>query len=231
MSVVRFFLDDLFTTDSAEYEILHRAVLACKDTPGAIVEIGTRMGGSARIIIDSLVHNSDTDRSMFCIDPYGNIEYISTNFNITQHYPGTPVSGDPTSKDITQSIKLDYSNEMRNKIIPSLYYYAFSKGINFTFFCMEDSEFFTRFSDGVPVYNQVKKLENQYAFVFFDGPHHNEAVELETKFFAERSTIGTVFVADDIWMYNHDLFEKIIFDHGFTVLEKGNIKASYKKTS
>jgi cephalosporin hydroxylase len=231
MSVVRFFLDDLFTTDSSEYEILHKAVLECKDAPGAIVEIGTRMGGSARTIIDSLVYNSDTDRSMFCIDPYGNIDCIVTNLNVTQHYPGTPVSGDPTSKDITQPIKLDYSNEMRNKIIPSLYYYAFSKGINFTFFCMEDSEFFTRFSDGVPVYNQVKKLENQYAFVFFDGPHHNEAVELETKFFVERSTIGTVFVADDIWMYNHDLFEKIIFDHGFTVLEKGNIKASYKKTS
>jgi len=36
-----------------------------------------------------------------------------------------------------------------------------------------------------------------------------------------------VFVADDIWMYDHDRFENMIYAQGFKVLEKGNVKASY----
>jgi hypothetical protein len=101
--------------------------------------------------------------------------------------------------------------------------------LNFTFFCLEDHEFFHRYADGVPVYNNFKKLENQYAFVFFDGPHTNEAVDLELNFFMERSTIGSTYVFDDIWMYDHDKFEKIMEKNGFETLEKKNIKASYKK--
>jgi len=231
MSIVRFNLNDVFSTDSSEYEILHNAVLNCKDVPGAIVEIGTRRGGSAKIIIDALESNSDTDRSMFCIDPYGNIEIECTNLNLTNHYPHVEKEGDPLSTELTKPLRFDYTNTMRNRVIPSLYYYAYSKGINFTFFCMEDTEFFKRFSDGVPVYNDYKNIENTYAFVFFDGPHHNEAVDAETKFFIERSSVGTIFVADDIWMYDHDRFERMIYNNGFALLEKGNIKASYRKIS
>jgi hypothetical protein len=81
----------------------------------------------------------------------------------------------------------------------------------------------------VPVYNEVKKLENQYAFVFFDGPHVNEAVQEEIDFFLPRSVKGTTYVFDDIWMYDHDKFENILFDNGFKTLERKNVKASYVK--
>lgn len=230
MGVIRFNDDEVFETDSKEYEILYNAVLKIKGVPGAVVEIGTRRGGSAKIIIDALSLQADVDRSMFCIDPYGNIDLEITNINASIHYPGQyKTEGDPMSKDASFKTKFDYTNDMRNRIIPSLYYYAYQKGLNFTFFCLEDHEFFNRFSDGVPVYNQHKKLENQYAFVFFDGPHTNEAVELELNFFLDRSVIGTVYVFDDIWMYDHDKFEKIMFDNGFEILEKKNIKASYHK--
>lgn len=233
MSIIRFSDEEVFDCDSSEYEILHRGVLACKGTDGAIVEIGTRKGGSAKIIIDSLVINGDTDRSMFCIDPYGNIEYACTNLQISVHGLTANISTDedPLSKDSSKSLKLDYyPNEMRNRIIPSLYYYAYSKGLNFSFFCMEDTEFFKRFQDGVPVYQEYKKIEDKYAFVFFDGPHVNEAVKSELDYFIPRAPIGAVFVADDIWMYNHDLFESIVFGAGFETLEKGSIKASYIRT-
>ena len=40
-----------------------------------VCEIGTRRGGSAKWIIDSLVGNDDLDRTFITIDPYGNIEY------------------------------------------------------------------------------------------------------------------------------------------------------------
>jgi len=230
MGIIRLSDEEVFGTDSQEYDILYNAAKNVKGVEGAVVEIGTRRGGSAKMIIDALSENGDTNRSMFCIDPYGNIDLEITNINASIHYPGQyDVNGDPMSKDESFKTKFDYTNDMRNRIIPSLYYYAYQRGLNFTFFCLEDHEFFNRYADGVPVYNEVKKLENQYAFVFFDGPHTNEAVDLELKFFLERSTKGTTFVFDDIWMYDHDKFENIMFDNGFEVLEKRQIKASYFK--
>ena len=74
MSVIRLFTEEVFSTDSQEYEVLTNAVNQIKGVPGAVVEIGTRRGGSAKMIIDTLANNHDTNRSMFCIDPYGNIE-------------------------------------------------------------------------------------------------------------------------------------------------------------
>jgi hypothetical protein len=230
MGIIRLSDEEVFGTDSQEYEILWNAAKTIKGVEGAIVEIGTRRGGSAKIIIDALESEGDTDRSMFCIDPYGNIDLEITNINASVHYPGQyKVEGDPMSKENSFKTKFDYTNDMRNRVIPSLYYYAFQRGLNFTFFCLEDHEFFHRYPDGVPVYNDYKKLENQYAFVFFDGPHTNEAVELELNFFMERATIGSTYVFDDIWMYDHDKFEKIMENNGFETLEKKNIKASYKK--
>jgi cephalosporin hydroxylase len=82
MAIIRFSTEEVFGTDSQEYEILTHAVSKVGNTPGAIVEIGTRRGGSAKMIIDVLAENGNTDRSMFCIDPYGNIEIECTNLNI-----------------------------------------------------------------------------------------------------------------------------------------------------
>ena len=231
MAMIRLSDEEVFETDSQEYDILWNAAKNIKGVDGAIVEIGTRRGGSAKIIIDALVENNDTNRSMFCIDPYGNIDLEITNINASVHYPGKyKVEGDPMSLETSFPTKFDYTNDMRNRVIPSLYYYAYQRGFNFTFFCLEDHEFFNRYSDGVPVYEQQKKLENDYAFVFFDGPHTNEAVDMEIKFFLDRSPKGATWVFDDIWMYDHNKFEKIMFDAGFETLEKRQIKASYYKT-
>jgi hypothetical protein len=229
MSVIRLFTEEVFTTDSQEYEVLTNAVNQIQGVPGAVVEIGTRRGGSAKMIIDALANNGDTNRSMFCIDPYGNIEIECTNLNMAVHYPGAKIDGDPQSKELTSPHRFDYTNDMRNRTIPSLYYCAYQAGLNFTFFCLEDNEFFKRYADGVPVYDQFKKIEDKYAFVFFDGPHDNSAVLMETEFFLQRSVIGTTFVYDDIWMYDHNMIEKHLFENAFEVLEKKNIKASYRK--
>lgn len=230
MAMIRFSDEEVFGTDSQEYEILWNAAFKIKDVPGAVVEIGTRRGGSAKMIIDALVENRDNYRPMFCIDPYGNIELDITNINASLHYPGQhQVEGDPMSKDESFKTRFDYTNEMRNRTIPSLYFYAYQRGLNFTFFCLEDHEFFVRYDDGVPVYEEEKRLVNEYAFVFFDGPHTNEAVDMELKFFLDRAPVGAVYVFDDIWMYDHDRFEQMMFAEGFELLEKGNIKASYQK--
>jgi hypothetical protein len=229
MAMIRFSDEEVFGTDSQEYEILVNAALEVKGTQGAIVEIGTRRGGSAKMIIDALASQGNTNRPMFCIDPYGNIEIDCTNLNMAVHNPDRKIEGDPASKEITSPQRFDYDNTMRNRVIPSLYYYAYSQGLDFSFFCLEDTEFFERYNDGVPVYNKVKTLVNDYAFVFFDGPHDNKALELETEFFIKRALLGTLFVFDDIWMYDHDKIEERLFANGFVVHEKKQIKASYIK--
>jgi hypothetical protein len=232
MAIIRFSDEEVFGVDSQEYEILVNAVSKIKGVEGALVEIGTRRGGSAKMIIDTLVQNGDTNRSMFCIDPYGNIEIPCTNLNMSIHNPDRKIEGDPQSKELTSSQRFDYDNDMRNRTIPSLYYYAYNAGLNFTFFCLEDSEFFKRYADGVPVYDNYKVIEDKYAFVFFDGPHDNENVKKEVNFFVQRAPVGAVYVFDDLWMYDHDklIEEEILFKNGFEILEKREIKASYIKT-
>lgn len=232
MAIIRFSDEEVFGTDSQEYEILVNAVANVGQTPGAVVEIGTRRGGSAKMIIDTLVATNNKNRSMFCIDPYGNIDYPYTNKGLTLHYgPNAVKEGDPEDAETTTPIKLDYDNDMRNRTIPSLYYYAYNAGLNFTFFCLEDTEFFNRYSDGVPVYDEYKTLESEYAFVFFDGPHDNKSLNVECEFFVKRAPIGAVFVFDDIGMYEHDKIveENWMFVNGFEILDKGVTKASYVK--
>ncbi len=221
MSIVEF-NTNIFTTDSSEYEILYNAAVSLKHVEGAILEIGTREGGSAKIIIDALAKNHDTKRSMFCIDPYGNIDFPVTHSN-------EMVNTTSTQQGAAFSVKLDYTNDMRRKIIPSLYFYAYQKGLNFSFFCLEDTEFMKRFHDGVPVYDECKKIEDKYALVFFDGPHTLDVVMQETEFFSSRVNPGSAFVYDDIWMYDHNRVEEYIFSRGFIPFNKGNVKASYKK--
>jgi len=229
MGIIRFSDEEVFDTDSSEYEILFNAAKNIKGVEGAVVEIGTRRGGSAKIIIDALEENQDTNRSMFCIDPYGNIDYPETNKTLTKFSPHIAKEGDAESTETVNMIKHDYDNKMRNRVIPSLYYYAYQRGLNFTFFCLEDYEFFNRYKDGVPVYDENKKLENQYAFVFFDGPHVNNVVGEEFSFLFDRSPKGVIWVFVVIWLYDHDKFEKIILDAGFKILDKKGINASYYK--
>jgi hypothetical protein len=231
MSVIRMNIDEVFTTDSSDYEILYNACVEGSRVFGAIVEIGTRRGGSAKIMMDAFTAERSTDRAFFCIDPYGNIETQLTNLNVNRYYSNiAKTEGDPNSKDLSTGVRLDYSNEMRNRIVPALYYYAFQAGFNFSFFFLEDSEFFKRYADGVPVYDQEKQLVNSYACVFFDGPHTNKIIREEIDFFLPRTAMGGTYVFDDLWQYDHDeKIETYLFDNGFELLEKTEIKASYRK--
>ena len=233
MAIIRFSDEEVFETDSQEYNILQNGAAAVKDVPGAAVEIGTRRGGSAKMIIDA-IKDGIPNRPMFCIDPYGNIEIKITNINLTHHFqvPADQLVGDPLSKEIGYNAKLPgwYDNNMRNRIIPSLYYYAYQNNINFHFFCLEDTEFFNRYSDGVPIYQEYKQICNEYAFVFFDGPHDNESMENEVKFFLARTVVGSVFVFDDVWMYSHDLIHNYLLSNGWEVIEQGSVKISYRRT-
>lgn len=198
-------------SDSIDYHVLTNAINVIKGVPGMVCEIGTRRGGSLVYMVESLIANKDFGRNIVCIDPYGNIDYKTGELE-----PDRP-------------LKLDYTNDMRNEALPAIYDYLQGKPVNVVFQCLEDTEFFNRFGDGVPFYNDYKTIENRYACVFFDGPHTLAALETEVDFFQPRSSTGSVWIFDDIELYPHNELEQLLFKNGWEMLEKTQRKASYIK--
>jgi hypothetical protein len=203
------FLTDGLVTDSEAYDILQDAVKAVKGVPGLCLEIGTRRAGSTKIIIDALLANGDLGRSIVCLDPYGSILYAAEE---------------------GKKLRIDYTNEMRKDTLCNLHKYARRKPVNVFLLILEDTEYFNRFADGYPVYDHEKRLINEYAMVFFDGPHDVQSVVKEIDFFQSRTPVGGMWVFDDITSYPHDqVVEPKLFELGWKLVNKKAPKASYIK--
>lgn len=164
------------STDSGDYQLLADAVMSIGEVPGTICEIGTRRGGSLRIIVDALMANFDHGRDVLCIDPWGDVPY---------DYPYSAGHA-------------DYTNTMRNQTVAAIYRYVETLPVNVVVAVLDDLEFFKRFPDGFPFYDREKRLENRYALAFFDGPHDFKSVAREFEFFLPRSAPGAAWVVDDV---------------------------------
>lgn len=195
-------------TDSREYDILRNATECIKNVDGLTCEIGVREGGGTKLILDTLKH-SGQKKTHIAIDPFGNIEYA--------HWE-------------TRYEKLDYTNKMKNKMLKNLYTYCHETGMEVLFFPLEDTEFFKRYSDGVPLYNEHKEIVNTYALVFFDGPHTTKIVKEEFDFFKDKIPSGGMIVFDDIDQYPHmTSLDEYIQSENFRIIEQGTCKISYTK--
>ncbi|HEY3255156.1 MAG TPA: hypothetical protein VGJ91_14450 [Polyangiaceae bacterium] len=147
------------------------------------VEIGLRRGGGTEAIVLGLAAAGRRGHTHLAIDPYGDIDYIS--WDRISH--------------------CDYTNDMRDDALPRIRRFCAEHSINFIYLPLEDTEFFERFSDGVPVYANRRKIKaEKYALVHFDGPHGVVPVTQEIEFFAARSPVGCHWVFDDPQQYNHD---------------------------
>ena len=198
----------MMNSDSSEYFILENAVRAVQSVPGLTCEIGVREGGSTKLILDTLKQTRQS-KIHIAIDPFGNIDYAF--------------------KD-DQVVKFDYTNQMKNRMLANLYAYCTEQNMECLYFPLEDTEFFHRFSDGVPVYNEYKQLCNEYSLVFLDGPHCLKNVQTEFDFFKFRIPVGGRIVFDDIDKYPHmNILHDIICSHGFQMVERGYYRASYVK--
>lgn len=194
--------------DSCEYHILENAVKLVKDVDGLTCEIGVREGGSTQIILD-IMKSTNQKKVHIAIDPFGNIEY--------EHWE-------------TKKERLDYTNAMKNRMLKNLYSYCCDNEMEVLFFPMEDTEFFEKFRNGVPVYNDYKQIINQYALVFFDGPHTTDLVRKEFDFFSDKIPVGGVLVFDDIGQYPHmEFLDEYIQSNQFKIIEQGSYKISYVK--
>ena len=214
--------------DSLDYHVTANAMKAAKDVPGLVCELGVRRGGGLAILIDAAVANKDFNRDFIGIDPWGNVE-----FQMDETHWGRP------------PLK-DYTNEMRNQTMIDLYEYIKDKRCNLTIFTMEDTEFFDRFYDGVPIYKNYKYIVNEYACVVLDGPHHVTACLEEMSFFCPRMPVGATLVYDDILDYPHgDKVESVLLSYSYEsedengeelvihqkreLMEKTQRKASYRR--
>ena len=113
-------------------------------------------------------------------------------------------------------------------MLRELYKWCDENSMEFLFFPLEDTEFFKRYADGVPIYKDEKKIINTYKLVFFDGPHTFECIKEEISFFEDRMGLGSAMVFDDISQYRH--YEKIhpyLSFLGFNEVERGYYKTSY----
>jgi len=195
-------------TDSIEYDILINAIRRIHNIDGFTCEIGVREGGSSQIILDTL-KKTNQNKVHIAIDPFGNIDY--------QHWEN-------------RIDKLQYTNKMKNNMLKNLYTYCSLNNMEVLYFPLEDTEFFKRYSDGVPVYNENKYIINTYALVFFDGPHTTNSVKNEFDFFYNKIPNGGIIVFDDINQYPHmENLDNYIKNKGFKMIERGFCKISYIK--
>lgn len=186
------------------YDAMTKYLLELKGVSGITCEVGLRRGGGTVHIINSLIENGDK-RTHVSIDPYGTIMY----------------------SDIAGVHRTDYTNQMRNQTISDIFKFAYDNEVNLIFFNMEDSEFYKRFSDGVPVYDMEKELVNEYAFVHIDGQHDLESVMIAADFFKDRVSLGGILVFDNTEQYEHDKVDYFLKQNGFTFLE--NVQPCYRQ--
>lgn len=195
--------------DGKDYGVITHAIkMIPANKKGMTCEIGLRRGGGTGHIMTALSEGLFPFKVHVAVDPFGNIIYAH--------------------KDGVNS-KMDYTNSMRDTSIGHIYTCAMNLGVNFLFINLEDSEFFKRYADGIPVYSDYKHVLSEYMFVHFDGPHQYEPVYDEFVWFNERMTSGATTVFDDIKLYDHDKLEKHIFACGWKLLKKSERKASYQK--
>lgn len=195
-------------TDSDNYDVLVDAVQRIQSVPGLTCELGLRRGGGTKYIIDALKATGQT-KVHIAVDPYGHIEY-------------------PEGDD-GRSGRVDYTNGMRDECLVNLYLYCFQQQTPFIFFNLEDTEFFARFADGVPVYQETKQIINTYALVHFDGPHTTAHVRAEVEFFHPRSPQGAVWVFDDVKLYDHRQVHSYIRELGWSCYRTTERKWAYYK--
>lgn len=183
---------------SENYEGIREAVRLIKNVPGATVEIGVRRGYGSVNIMETCINNGD-QRIHIAIDPYGGLSYI-------------------TPDGIADFV---YANKMKRECIADMYSWCTTRNQELFFFSMEDTEFFQRFSDGVPYYSNGKKtLINRYSLVMLDGVHTQQAVQKQVDFFISRISTGGIIICDNLDWYNHAPIEHSMFDGGFTVFKR-----------
>jgi hypothetical protein len=199
--------------DSLDYNQLAFAASHIKGVEGLVVEVGTRLGGGIKTIMESCLANDDR-RYFLGIDPYGDIMYTH---------------GERCYNANSQKERCDYNDNMMSSFLSEIYSFCYHNNLYYQHFILEDTEFMKRFEDGVVIYNMEKMLINKYALVHIDGPHNLDSVISESEFFIPRMSKDGFIIYDDVLDYDHDKVHEMLMERGFDLIQNGNRKLTYKK--
>lgn len=197
----------ILACDGKDYSVLINACTYvyknCDE--GICIEIGTRKGGSAKLIVDSLLSKFP----LICVDPYGNLDYYYDD-----KYPLE---------------KRDYTNSMRDIYIPELIKYASAKNTNLVYLCIDDSSYYESFKSGFPIFDNIKKVHDKYALVYYDGQHTTRHVDDMVSFFKNRMCKNGIIVIDDMRSIDSEYIVKRLMFAGFSIHEESRDKWSFVK--
>jgi hypothetical protein len=195
----------MIETDGAHYQELVKACNETRGIPGATFEIGVRRGGSSQLIMESM---KGTRKLHIAVDPYGAIDY----------------------EDIVGVHKTDYTNQMKNETLASLYSWCRDNDCDFIFYNLEDVEFFKRFPEGVPYYYDTKVIVDSFSLAFIDGPHATLPVLEAFKWLKDKMSVGGQIVFDNYDHYPHDSEVEVeILKHNYKLINTGADKKIYVK--
>lgn len=192
--------------DSTEYELLTEAARRT-EVSGLVCEIGTRLGGGIQAIIDGLT----SPRAIVSVDPYGDIPYHYSDAHGVKYQMG-------------------YDQAMLVAALGSIPAACQSKGHLWIPILLEDSEFYRRYADGVPVYDAQKQVANYYALAHIDGPHDSKSLLAAVEFFLPRIRIGGAIVFDNIEHFKWDVVDAILVSEWGDCEARGQTKAVYRRT-
>lgn len=226
--------NDVFQTyGGGDIEILENAAANTKIGPELVCSIGVNKGGFVKTIVDALANTNNFSR-IVCVDPYGSMEYTLTrdgaNIAVTDAGLTWDESWGPNFGEDYVQVQYNFSNEMRDSVIPVLHNYSASLGFDFKFFNMIEDQFYINYANGVSYFaNNVEEVHNSYKFVFVDGHPTSNSVLKTVEFFKNRIVSDGIIAFDDCAVYDFSVVENELLNSGFTVIEKGEWKAAYKK--
>jgi len=203
----KFFFLSKIEGDSFNYELLDSAVKRLNHPIGTSFEIGVRRGLGSKIIIDAYrkYHPQIKNLVHIGLDPYGDLPY---NFSETEQ----------------NIMNFGYTDLMKRELLIN-----FSKRYSeFYFVNLDTHEFFGRFADGYPVYQNKKKIINKFEIVHFDGLHDLKNITLEVNYFLGKLSDHTIFIFDDVDTFDMKPIDNILYKNGFEDFESSGRKKSFE---
>lgn len=155
------------------------AIDAAKLNTGMFVEIGTRMGGTAILLLAAIKNSNNINIPLITIDPYGNKPYPQP-----QHGEGFVW-------------KMDYGEEFYRRAMHEIAKFAYDNKMTWVNYRMKSQDWIEVFpKTGILLENE--KLKEKYSFAYLDGEHYDVTVNKELEYFMPRMVPNGMIVIDDI---------------------------------
>jgi len=174
--------------------------VACEAPEGIpFLEIGTREGGSALILLKA-IKDSRVKRSLITVDPYGRKPYFTENVEPPPQYEGLKL------------IEVDHREDYYRRAACLIAQYALQQDLDHFHFHIESEDFMKTFPM-MKIWWEGNVLQQRFAFVYLDGEHTISAVSKEIEWFLPKMIDDGIIVIDDVENIkdsDNELLQKVV---------------------